>query len=160
MANMITRLPGWARVMTIALAVFGLLMLLAELQSPDLVLWTGRPVKATESGSIVTYTLNGVGYSFDGHDREASAPPETVVVYVDPHDPAAGVLNKPAARVLEASLVLGPFVLAVAVVLISPWRAAARAAAARRDQDRGVHGAGYRADTLRDIVRRRGGPGR
>ncbi len=156
---MIGKLPGWARVMAIALVVFGVLMALAELQSPDFVLWTGKPIHATETGSIVTYSLNGIKYSFDGHDRDSFAPTEPVIVYVDPHDPAAGVLNKPAARVLEASLVFGPFVLAAAVILLAPWRAAARAAHARREQERGVHGAGYGEGVLRDVVRRRGGPG-
>ncbi len=156
---MFRRLPGWARVTAIGLVVLGVLMGLAELQSPDFVLWTGRPVMATETGSIVTYTVNGIHYSFDGHDRADWAPRETVVVYVDPHDPAAGVLNKPAARVLEASLVFGPFLLAVAVVLIAPWRASARSAAVRRARDRGVHGAGFGEDALRDLIRRRGGPG-
>jgi len=152
---MFGRVPGSARVIAIGLVILGAGMALAELQSPDLVLWTGRPVTATEIGSIVTYEFNGVSYSFDGHDRLSSAPPEQVVVYVDPHQPAAGVLNKPAARVLEASLVIGPILLAAVVLLIAAWLAANRAAAAQREQERGAHGAGFGEDALRDLARRR-----
>jgi hypothetical protein len=80
---MIGRIPGWARIMSTLLFVIGLLFALAELESPDLALWTGKAVAGTEVGSIVSYSYAGAHFSFDARDRPAYDPPIPVVVYVD-----------------------------------------------------------------------------
>jgi|HubBroStandDraft_4_1064222.scaffolds.fasta_scaffold32965_3 hypothetical protein len=155
---MIGRIPGWAKIVSALLFAIGLLFAIAEFESPDLVLWTGKAVAATEVGSIVSYSYAGANYSFDARDRQASDPPIPVVVYVDPHMPGAGVLNKPAARWAEAALVLGPFVAGIALVVGATRRSARRMAASERARARGEYGAGFPSGSIERIARgQRGG---
>jgi hypothetical protein len=150
---MIGRIPGWARVIAALLFAIGLLFAIAEIESTDFVLWTGKAVAATETGSIVSYSYAGIHYSFDAHDRQAYDPPIPVVVYVDPHMPAAGVLNKPAARWAEATLVLAPFVAGIAVAMGATWRSTQRLAASERTRARGEYGAGFPSGSIERIAR-------
>lgn len=157
---MIGRIPGWARIISALLFVIGLLFAIAEFESPDLVLWTGKAVAGTEIGSIVSYSYAGANFSFDAHDRPASDPQIQVVVYIDPHTPGAGVLNKPAARSAEAALVFGPFVAAIAVSAAATWRSTRRLAASERARARGEYGSGFPSGSIERIARfGRGQPG-
>jgi hypothetical protein len=150
---MIGRIPGWARIMSTLLFVIGLLFALAELESPDLALWTGKAVAGTEVGSIVSYSYAGAHFSFDARDRPAYDPPIPVVVYVDPRIPGAGVLNKPAARWAEATLVLAPFVAGIAVAVGATRRATQRLAASERTRARGEYGSGFPGGSIERIAR-------
>jgi hypothetical protein len=150
---MIGRIPGWARIVSALLFAIGLLFAIAELESPDLVLWTGKAVAGTEVGSIVSYSYAGVHFSFDAHDRPANDPQIPVVVYVDPHMAGAGVLNKPAARWAEAALVLGPFVAGIAVAAGATWRSTRRLAASERARARGEYGSGFPSGSIERIAR-------
>lgn len=156
---MIGRIPGWAKVVSALLFAIGLLFALAEFELPDLVLWTGKAVAATEVGSIVSYSYAGENFSFDAHDRQASDPPIPVVVYVDPRMPGAGVLNKPAARWAEAALVLGPFVVGIAVAVGATRRSTRRMAASERARARGEYGSGFPSGSIERIARGQRGDG-
>lgn len=153
---MIGRVPGWARILSAMLFVIGVLFAVAELESPDLVLWTGKAVAGTEIGSIVSYSYAGANYSFDAHDRPASDPQISVVVYVDPHMPGVGVLNKPAARWAEAALALGPFVAGIALAVAATWRSSRRLAASERARSRGEFGSGFPSGSIERIARGQG----
>lgn len=150
---MIGRIPGWAKIMSALLFVIGLLFAIAEFESPDLVLWTGKAVAGTEVGSIVSYSYAGAHFSFDAHDRQECDPPIPVAVYLDPRMPGAGVLNKPAARGAEAALVLAPFVAGIAVALGSTWRSTQRLAASERTRARGEYGSGFPSGSIERIAR-------
>jgi hypothetical protein len=150
---MIGRIPGWARILAALLFAIGLLFAIAEFESPDLVLWTGKAVAATEVGSIVAYSYAGAHFSFDAHDRQAYDPRIPVVVYVDPSMPGAGVLNKPAARWAEAALVLAPFVAGIAVAVGGTWRSTQRLAASERTRARGEYGSGFPSGSIERIAR-------
>jgi len=151
---MFEQIPGWARVMAALLFAIGLLFALAESESPDLVLWTGKAVAGTEVGSVVSYSYQGNHYSFDAHDRSAYDPPISVVVYLDPRTPGDAVLNKPAARWAEAGLVLVPIGAAVAVAVVSRWSSARRRDESERLRARGVYGYGFPSGSIERIARR------
>jgi hypothetical protein len=97
---------------------FGVLVLLAELQSPTSLLWTGKRVPASIEGGIAFYRYDGVEYSIDvpgegpgplGHGRPAT-------VFIDPNEPSRAMLDSPQ-RWVEAGFVLFGFV--VAAVLLA-----------------------------------------
>jgi hypothetical protein len=151
---MFGQIPGWARVTSALLFAIGLLFAIAELESPDLVLWTGKAVAGTEVGSVVSYSYQGVHYSFDTHDRFAYDPPISVVVYLDPRTPGDAVLNKPAARWAEAGLVLAPIGAAFAVAVVGTWSSQRRHRASERLRERGVYGYGFPSGSIERIARR------
>jgi hypothetical protein len=150
---MFGRIPGWARIVSALLFAIGLLFALAELESPDLVLWTGKAVAGTEVGSIVSYSYAGAHFSFDARDRPAYDPPIRVVVYIDPRMPGAGVLNKPAARWAEATLVLAPFVAGIVLAVGATWRCTQLLAASERKRARGEYGSGFPSASIERIAR-------
>ncbi len=88
-------------------------MVLLELQSPDLVLWTGHQVVGTEQGGIVSYRWHGQSYSLDAPGYGSS---KAVSVYLDPGNPSNAKIDNVADRVGSALLIGGP--VAVGVVLL------------------------------------------
>lgn len=96
---------GWFVGLAIALFVFALLAGLLELQSPDLLLWTGHRVTATEQGGIVTYRWHGQPYSLNASGNGSST---SVSVYLDPADPSTAIIDNVADRTLVASLIGAP----------------------------------------------------
>jgi hypothetical protein len=89
-------------------------MVLLELQSPDLLLWTGHRVVASEQGGIVSYRWHGQGYSLNASGNGSS---KAVSVYLDPADPGTAMIDNVADRALVASMIGGP--IAGGVVLLA-----------------------------------------
>ena len=110
---------GWFVGLAVALFVFALLALLLELQSPDMVLWTGHRVTGTEQGGIVTYRWHGQQYSLDapgfGSARDVS-------VYLDPADPGGGMADNLPDRILVSSLIGAPAAGGVALLVAGATR--------------------------------------
>ena len=106
---------GWFVGPAIALLAFTLLMVLLELQSPDLVLWTGHRVVGTEQGGVVTYQWHGEYYAVDAPGYGSA---KAVGVYLDPGDPNHAMIDRTSDRVAVAALVGLPFTGAVALLVI------------------------------------------
>jgi hypothetical protein len=96
---------GWFVGLAVTLFVFALLMVLLELQSPDLVLWTGHQVVGTEQGGIVSYRWHGQSYSLDAPGYGSS---KAVSVYLDPGNPSNAKIDNVADRVGSGLLIGGP----------------------------------------------------
>ena len=78
---------GWFVGAAVVLLVFSLLALLAGLQVPDSVLWTGQQVTGTEQRGLVYYRWQGQSYSLDVQGFGSS---KAVSVYFNPSDPSQG----------------------------------------------------------------------
>jgi hypothetical protein len=104
-------------VLAAALVVLGGFFLLAQLQSPDLVIWTGRCIPATERQGIAYYRVNGTAEALNDPNEPATAPVHTVTVCYQPAHPEQGMVVLPAARIFEGLEILGPLVLAALVLL-------------------------------------------
>src|ERR1700687_832996 len=95
--------------------LFGVLFLLAELRSPDLVIWTGRCVPAFFDGGVAHYTVGGQQFTADNPpllDRS----PRTVSVCYYASSPVSGYIVRPAAYWVEGGLIGGTFGLALGLV--------------------------------------------
>jgi hypothetical protein len=78
---------GWFVGLAIALFVFALLAVLLELQSPDLLLWTGHRVTGTEQGGIVSYRWHGQAYSLNASGYGSSKSVSVTLIQVIPPTP-------------------------------------------------------------------------
>ena len=78
---------GWFVGGAVVLLVFALLAVLAGLQSPDSMLWTGQQVTGTEQQGLVYYRWQGQSYSLDVPGSGSS---KAVSVYFKPGDPSPG----------------------------------------------------------------------
>ena len=95
--------------------LFGLMFLLAELLSPDRVIWTGRCVPAFFDGGVAHYAVAGQQFTADNPpllDRS----PRTVTVCYYASEPANGYIVHPAAHWVEGGLIGGPFALALGLL--------------------------------------------
>jgi hypothetical protein len=110
---------GWFVGLAIALFVFALLAVLLELQSPDLLLWTGHRVTGTEQGGIVSYRWHGQPYSLNASGYGSS---KSVSVYLDPANPGTAMVDNVADRALVASLVGGPVAGGVILLVVGLTR--------------------------------------
>jgi hypothetical protein len=110
---------GWFVGLAITLFVFALLMVLLELQSPDLLLWTGHRVAGTERGGIVSYRWHGQAYSLNASGYGSS---KDVSVYLDPANPANAMVDNVADRALVASLIGGPVAGGVVLLVVGLTR--------------------------------------
>ena len=99
-----------------ALFVLGSAFILADLQSPSLLQWTGTQVPDVQSGGIAYYSFHGVEYTLDLPVRAPgqSAMPGTVVL--DPADPSQAVFARPLSKWIDATVVLGPYTTSVLVL--------------------------------------------
>ena len=97
---------GWFVGLAAVLFVFTLIMVLGELQSPDVVLWTGHRVTGTEQGGIVYYRWQGQNYSIDAPGNGSS---KAVNVYLDPGNPEHALADNVYNRVAIGPLVGVPF---------------------------------------------------
>jgi hypothetical protein len=99
-----------------ALFVLGSGFILADLQSPSLLQWTGTQVPDVQSGGIAYYSFRGVEYTLDLPVRAPgqSAMPGTVVL--DPADPSQAIFARPLSKWIDATLVLGPYATSVLVL--------------------------------------------
>jgi hypothetical protein len=101
------------------LILIAVLALLLELQLPSAVLWTGQAVTGTERGGIVFYQWQGL-------ERTISAPgygsAKTVIVYLDPSNPASAVLDSNSDRIWPAAFVGLPALAGTALLLVGGTR--------------------------------------
>lgn len=99
-----------------ALFVLGSAFILADLQSPSLLQWTGTQVSDVQSGGIAYYSFNGVEYTLNLPVRAPgqSAMPGTVVL--DPSNPSQAMFSRPLSKWIEASVVVGPYATALLVL--------------------------------------------
>jgi len=99
-----------------ALFVLGSGFILADLQSPSLLQWTGTQVPDVQSGGIAYYSFRGVEYTLDLPIRAPgqSAMPGKVVL--DPADPSQAMFARPLSKWIDATLVLGPYATSVLVL--------------------------------------------
>ena len=105
--------------------LFGLIFLLAELLSPDLVTWTGRCVRAFFDGGVAHYTVAGQQFTADNPPLQDRSP-RTVTVCYYASEPANGYIAHPGANWAEGGLIGGPFALALVLVAIGMLRGARR----------------------------------
>ena len=99
-----------------ALFVLGSGFILADLQSPSLLQWTGTQVPDVQSGGIAYYSFRGVEYTLDLPIRAPgqSAMPGTVVL--DPADPSQAMFARPLSKWIDATVVLGPYATSLLVL--------------------------------------------
>jgi hypothetical protein len=102
----------------LAFSILGGLLLLAQLQSPDLVIWTGHCVPSTERGGIAYYQVNGQSFTVDDVTAPATAPTHTVTVCYDPSHPEQASVLHPVQYWFEAALVGVPFLIALTIVIV------------------------------------------
>ena len=99
-----------------ALFVLGSAFILADLQSPSLLQWTGTQVPDVQSGGIAYYSFRGVEYTLDLPVRAPgqSAMPGTVVL--NPADPSQAMFARPLSKWIEATVVVGPYATSLMVL--------------------------------------------
>ena len=110
---------GWYVGGAVVLLVFALLAVLAGLQSPDSMLWTGQQVTGTEQQGLIYYRWQGQSYSLDVPGSGSS---KAISVYLNPGDPSQAVVDNVLGRVLAALFVLGPAAGAVVLLVIGGTR--------------------------------------
>jgi hypothetical protein len=97
----------------IVLFVLALLVTVLEVQTPEILLWTGHRVVGTEQGGIVFYRWHGQNYSLDMPGYRSS---KTVSVFIDPGDANNAIADNLADRLFVGLLVGGPVLLGVALI--------------------------------------------
>lgn len=107
---------GYLFVAAVALAL-GIVFMLVELQSPDLVIWNGRCVPAFFDGGVAHFTFGGQQFTADNPSL-SDRTPRTVRVCFYPSDPNNGYIVHPAAYWVEGALVGGPFALAIILAAV------------------------------------------
>ena|ERR1700731_223901 len=105
--------------------LFGLIFLLTELLSPDLVIWTGRCVPAFFDGGVAHYTVAGQPFTADNPPLPDRSP-RTVTVCYSASEPGNGYIVHPGAYWVGGSLIGGPFALALVLVAVGMLRSARR----------------------------------
>jgi hypothetical protein len=110
---------GWFVGLAAALFAFALLAVLLQLQSPDLVLWSGTRVAGTEQGGIVTYRWHGQQYSINAVGYGSA---KNVSVYLNPGDPSNAMIDHIATRILDAALIGAPIAGGVALLVAGGTR--------------------------------------
>ena len=105
--------------------LFGVIFLLVELQSPDLVIWNGRCVPAFYDGGVAHFTVAGQPFTADNPSLSDRSP-RTVTVCYYPNDPNNGYIVHPAAYRVEGGLVAGPLGVAIILVIVGMLNSAGR----------------------------------
>jgi hypothetical protein len=105
---------GWFVGLAAVLFAFALLAVLLELQSPDLVLWTGHRVAGTEQGGIVTYRWAGQQYSLNANGYGSV---QDVSVYLDPANPGNAMIDNLPDRIVVTAFVGAPVAGGLALIV-------------------------------------------
>ena len=105
--------------------LLGLLLLLAELRSPDRVIWTGHCTPASLDGGVAHYTVAGQRFTTD-YPPVLDRSQRSVTVCYDPSDPGNGYIIRPAAYFVEGGVIGGPFGVAIVLVAVGMLRGASR----------------------------------
>jgi len=98
-------------------SLLGVGFLLAQLQSNDLVTWTGRCIPATLQGGLAYYTVNGQPQAVNDPLVSASHPTTTVTACYDPAHPEQGQVLHPLTHAIEAALVGVPLLTALVILV-------------------------------------------
>jgi hypothetical protein len=104
----------------------GSAFILADLQSPSLLQWTGTQVPDVQSGGIAYYSFKGVEYTLNLPVRAPGQSPMPGTVVLDPSDPSQALFYKPASRWIEATVVVGPYATALLVLVLGFARTSRR----------------------------------
>lgn len=105
---------GWFVGLAAVLFAFALLAVLLELQSPDLVLWTGHRVAGTEQGGIVTYRWAGQQYSLNANGYGSA---QDVSVYLDPANPGNAMIDNLPDRIVVTAFIGVPVAGGLALIV-------------------------------------------
>jgi len=97
-----------------ALFVFALLYVALDFQSPEIVLWTGHHVVATEQQGLATFRWQGQAYTVDVPGFGSG---NKVDIYFSPGDPSGAMADNVPDRVFAGLLVGGPVIAGVAVLV-------------------------------------------
>jgi len=136
----------------VALFVVGSLFLVAAVQSPSMLQWTGTAVRSAESGGLLYYTFHGQTYTLD----VTSPVLGSSTVYVDPADPSNAMLSNPLTRLTDIGSVGGPYAASLLLLTFGLTRRARR----RHLRDRGLRqsfGSGLDQTTLGRLLDRQRG---
>ena len=110
---------GWSVGLAAALFVFALLYVALDFQSPEIVLWTGHHVVATEQQGLATFRWQGQAYTVDVPGFGSG---NKVDIYFSPGDPSGAMADNVPDRVFAGLLVGGPVIAGVAVLVAGPTR--------------------------------------
>jgi hypothetical protein len=96
----------------------GCLAVLVELESPSLVLWTGKHVEGYSQNGLIYYEYKGVNYTTDNPDQAASDARRTPkTVYFPANDPTKATIHS-GVRWFDAFMVIIWFVGAGVLLLV------------------------------------------
>jgi hypothetical protein len=98
----------------VALFMMGSLFLVAAVQSPSMLQWSGTAVKAVESGGIAYYSFHGQTYTLD----VTSPVLKSDTVYLDPADPSNAMFSNPVTRWTDIASVGGPYTASVLLLTL------------------------------------------
>lgn len=110
---------GWFLGFGAACFIFALLAVLLELQTPNVVQWTGQTVTGSEQHGIVFYQWHGQAYTID---VPGAASQKAITVYLDPGDPSHAMINNVGDRVEAGLLVAFPAAVGVLLLVIGGTR--------------------------------------
>lgn len=100
-------------VLAFCCVLLGVIFLGAEVQSPDLILWTGRPVPGTSFDGTVSYIYKGQQYTVPAHPVPVDLTRTyQVTVYLDPSHPDTAMEDDAYNRWLTAVAVPAPWLAA------------------------------------------------
>jgi hypothetical protein len=99
-----------------ALFVLGSAFILATLQSPSYLQWTGTQVPDVQSGGIAYYSFHGVEYTLDLPTRAPGQSTMSGTVVLDPADPSQAMFSRPLSKWIEGAVVVGPYATSVLVL--------------------------------------------
>jgi hypothetical protein len=105
---------GWSVGLAAALFVFALLFVALDFQSPEIVLWTGHHVVATEQHGLAAFRWQGQSYTVDVPGFGSG---KKVDIYFNPGDPSGAMADNVPDRVFAGLLVGGPVIVGVAVLV-------------------------------------------
>lgn len=98
----------------VALFLLGSLLLLAAVQSPTMLQWTGTAVHDVQSGGIAYYSFHGQNYTLNVPSPAAWSS----TVYLDPADPSNAVFGNPVTRWSDIVLVGGPYTASILLLAL------------------------------------------
>ena len=102
----------------LAFSLLGALLLIAQVESPDFVIWGGHCMPAIEQGGLAYFRVNGQPFTIDDVTAPADAPTHTVSVCYYASQPEQGVVVHPGERLFEAGLIGLPFLVAVVILIV------------------------------------------
>jgi hypothetical protein len=146
---------GWSVGLAVALFAFALLFLALDLQSPDIVLWTGQRAVGTEQNGLVTFWLHHHAYTATTPGYGSG---KAVSVYFPPGDPSDAIADSLPDRLTAVALFAVPVAAGLALLTVGLTR---KRRWARRLNREGApaFGAGLDEDFVaRRLQERRGSP--